>query len=75
MQEAAYPLQVWGIPILLTACLYRKERPPSDVMQHLPFIFVADAGAKADDRAMPDSASDSIAVSSFMVVLPVFPFT
>jgi hypothetical protein len=42
------------------------ERPPSDDRQHLPFILVAVAGVKADDRATADIASDKMTASDFI---------
>ena len=55
---------------LHTAMLYRKERPPSDDTQHLPFILVADAVVKGVDRANPNIVSDKIMATCFMVELP-----
>ena len=49
---------------------YRAERPPSEVWQHLPFIFVADAGVTADDSATVDKASDRMIATVFMRPLP-----
>ena len=50
---------------------YRWERPPSDDMQHLPFILVADAGVSAADSAKPKIASDKTTAIDFMVDLPM----
>jgi len=57
---------VWGIAALLIAILYRKERPPSDDAQHLPFILEADAVVNSDDKAKPEMASNRITGSFFM---------
>ena len=69
IHASAYALQVWGIAALITAIRYRYERPPSDDWQHLPFILVADAGAKSDDTAMADIASDRMTAILFTVEL------
>jgi hypothetical protein len=44
-----------------TLALY--ERPPSEDWQHLPFILLAEAGVKSDDRATPAMASDKTTAS------------
>jgi hypothetical protein len=54
------------LAILLIAIVCLWERPPSDDAQHLPFILVADAGVKSDDRATAEIASDRISVSGLI---------
>jgi hypothetical protein len=66
---------VWGIARRFVTTWYRWERPPSDDMQHLPFILDADAGVSAEDSAKPDIASDKITAIDLMVDLPMLLMT
>jgi hypothetical protein len=49
------------------AAWYRLERPPSDDLQHLPSILVADAAVNSPDSTTPKMASNRIAVGVFML--------
>jgi hypothetical protein len=53
------------------ATLYLKDRPPSDDVQHLPFILFANTGVKSDDSAMLEIASDMTTAIVLMAELPV----
>jgi hypothetical protein len=59
----------WGIAALRMTAWYRLERPPSDDLQHLPSILVADAVVNSADSATPKKASNKIAVRAFMLDL------
>jgi hypothetical protein len=75
MQVAARALQVGATATFLIAARriakwYRCVRPPSDDVQHLPFILEADALVNSDDTTMPATASNRITASFFMMDLP-----
>jgi hypothetical protein len=52
--------------ILRSTIRYRYERPPSDDMQHLPFILSAEAGVTPNGRTTANIVIDKTAVSTFM---------
>jgi hypothetical protein len=55
--------------VLRMAAWYRLERPPSDDLQHLPSILVADAAVNSADSTTPKKASNKIAVRVVMIDL------